>query len=219
VYDGPDAGLITQKGIVSLGNTITKVNGRSRSHMQGVYTVPKGVHDLQLGIWQIVQPHNRMAIVVDSADLTPIRSDGSAVQKPGLGRGIARYVAPTYFPADFGDVMRLEEHYRHFIDVQENLTTNSVFGPMYLTLGNVAFPFIALIAFLAAILAGHASRYRSYFLLTLVVIGYCFAEFWRTYLFNFGIIHFLLIALVGVPLFDGLVFWLRRQAQGWSRAR
>ena len=57
----------------------------------------------------------------------------------------------------------------------------------------------------AAAVSGHASRYQSYFFLAVAVVGYCFAELWRTWIFNFGFIHFLLLALLLVPLLDAAV--------------
>ena len=43
--------------------------------------------------------------------------------------------------------------------------------------------------------AGHASRYRSYVFLIALVIAYCFADWWRIYMLNQGIIQFLILAV------------------------
>jgi hypothetical protein len=58
---------------------------------------------------------------------------------------------------------------------------------------------IAIACLLGAMFAGHASRYKSHFFLGVFVISYVFTELWRIYLFNFGIIQFLLLVLVLVP--------------------
>ena len=48
-------------------------------------------------------------------------------------------------------------------------------------------------ALVGAVIAGHASRYRSYAFLVSLVIAYCFAEWWRIYMFNQGIVQFLIL--------------------------
>ena len=89
--------------------------------------------------------------------------------------------------------------------------TPSAFGPMLLSMGGWAFPFILVATLLAGIAAGHATRYRSYLLAAAFVIGYCFADLWRTYLFNYGIIHFLLLTLVAIPFVHPLVLGARER--------
>ena len=101
--------------------------------------------------------------------------------------------------------MTEEESYRDYVDIESGLTTNSVLAFMYSAVGLWAFPLIAVVSFVAAAVAGHASRYASLFFLAMLVVGYCFAEVWRAYLFNTGIIHFLLITLAAAPLADRFV--------------
>jgi hypothetical protein len=68
------------------------------------------------------------------------------------------------------------------------------------------------VAFVAALVAGHASRYRSYVFLAGLVIAYCFLEWWRLYVFNAGIIQFLILAVA----FWGLV---GSSADRWTGGR
>ena len=72
---------------------------------------------------------------------------------------------------------------------------------MYGSLGNGwAYVVIGVACLLGAAFAGHASRYRSYVFLGVFVVSYVFAELWRVYVFNYGVIQFLLLLLVLVPV-------------------
>jgi hypothetical protein len=88
--------------------------------------------------------------------------------------------------------------YRGRISVDDGLTTNSVLATEYGQFGIWAFPFMALVGLVGGFLMGHLSRYKSYLVLGSFVIGYCFAETWRTYLFHQGIIWFLILILFAV---------------------
>jgi hypothetical protein len=212
VFSGPSADLITQKGLTGTGAGLLAISN-GQHVLSGVYTVPQGVDQIQVGVWKYMQPRHSATFAVDDAEAIPLDGRGGGVQfhRPSIARGIARYLLPTYAPIDFRDVRRAEENYRHFTAIDPTLTTNSIYAPMRLSIGNWAFALMAFVVLVAAALAGHASRYRSYFLLAMVVAGYCFAEYWRTYLFNFGIIHFMLLTLVLIPIADALVQWARRR--------
>jgi uncharacterized membrane protein YccC len=90
--------------------------------------------------------------------------------------------------------------YRGRVSLDTGLTTNSVLASDFGLLGLWSFPFAIFVALIAGFLMGHLSRYRSYMVLGSFVIGYCFAETWRTYLFAEGIVWFLLFALWGACL-------------------
>jgi biotin transporter BioY len=102
-------------------------------------------------------------------------------------------------------VLQGEENYRNYVDVETRLTTNSAFASMYGALGWLAFPIVALTAFAFSVVAGHAANYRNAFFLMAYVISYSFAELWRVYLFNFGILHFLIIVLLIIPIVVALL--------------
>jgi hypothetical protein len=111
---------------------------------------------------------------------------------------LVTYLAPTY--SGLGDsegTQLMSRSYRSYVDVERGLTTNSVFASMFSAMGWIAFLVIAVVAAVAGLVCGHATRYRGYLFLSSIVIAYCFAELWRAYLFNTGIIHFLVLALVG----------------------
>jgi hypothetical protein len=162
---------------------------------------------LEPAVWKAnVPPGAEATLVVDNVAVTPADN-----RRPPLYRSIASYAVPTYLKHDFPDVSARQELYRASTGIASWLTTNSTFAPMFLALGWWSFPFIGLVALAAAALAGHASRYRSHFLLATFVVGYCFSELWRTYLFNFGIIHFLILLLLLIPVADALLQRLRRR--------
>jgi hypothetical protein len=73
---------------------------------------------------------------------------------------------------------------------------------MYSTLGYSSFLLIFVVSIVAGAVAGHAWRYSSYFFLVALVVGYAFLEAWRLYLFNRGILHFLILALLFIPIVD-----------------
>jgi hypothetical protein len=85
----------------------------------------------------------------------------------------------------------------------------------YGVFGALAFAVLGFVVLVGGVIAGYASRYRSYVFLAGLVIAYCMAEWWRTYVFNQGIIQFLILALAFWGVF-GSSFdrWTRGR---WSR--
>ena len=192
---------ISQEGLRPIGNGVTQRNSANQWPLAGIYTVPEDVTSLELALWAEVPPRTTSNFAFDSASILAVDEDGvpTGSGRPSLAQAVAYYVLPTYAPVDFSDVTKREEHVYEVAGIERILTTNSAFASLSLTLGRWAFILIPVVAFLAAALAGHASRYKSYFLLATFVIGYCFAELWRVYLFNVGIIHFLLLMLLLIP--------------------
>jgi hypothetical protein len=84
-------------------------------------------------------------------------------------------------------------------------TTPSVLAVTWGVFGVLAFPILGFVALIAAAIAGHASRYRSYAFLAGLVIAYCFAEWWRTWVFNAGLVQFLVLAVAFWALAGGKV--------------
>lgn len=80
-------------------------------------------------------------------------------------------------------------------DVQSNFTTNSVLSDTVRQHGALGLLTALLGAFAAALLVGHFSRYQGYLAAVAAVLLYGFAEWWRVYLFNAGVFHFVVIAL------------------------
>jgi len=116
--------------------------------------------------------------------------------------GLTTYMLPTYAqPATPPAVAQAELKYRTVTTIVESQTTNSVLAATYGVFGLATLAIIGFVAFVAAILAGHASRYVSYVSIASFVIAYCFAEFWRVYAFNAGVVQF----LVGATALWGIV--------------
>lgn len=114
--------------------------------------------------------------------------------------GMAQFLLPTYSPVQAAGEAGAQERYRQYVDMEESLTTNSVFASMYSSLGLVSFAVMPLVLFLAAAFAGHALNYAGRFYVAGIIVSYCFAEFWRVWLFNAGLIHFLILAFFVAPI-------------------
>jgi hypothetical protein len=125
--------------------------------------------------------------------------------------GVSPFLLPTYVSSSTPrSVANAENRYRRLVSIPVTQTTNSVLASAYGVFGALAFAILGFIALLAAMVAGHAARYRSYAFLAGPVIAYCFADFWRVYAFNAGIIQFLVLAVA---------FWavVGSDADRWSR--
>lgn len=127
--------------------------------------------------------------------------------------GIRVFVLPTYLSKTVPQsVARGETRYEKVVAIPASQTTNSVLALTYGVFGVLAFPVLGLVVLVAGLIAGHASRYRSYVFLAGLVVSYCMAEWWRTYVLNQGIIQFLILAVA---------FWglLGSSFDGWSGGR
>jgi hypothetical protein len=82
----------------------------------------------------------------------------------------------------------------------------------YGVVGALSFVVLGLAVLVACLIAGAASRYRSYLFLASLVVAYTLAEWWRTYVLNQGIVQFLVLVLV----FWGLV---GSSVDGWTGGR
>lgn len=126
--------------------------------------------------------------------------------------GVPAFLLPTYLSSSPPQsVVRAETRYRTLVpSIPLSQSTNSVLAAAYGVFGALAFPVLGFVALVAAAVAGHASRYRSYAFLAGPVIAYCFAEWWRVYAFNAGIVQFLVLSLA---------FWavIGPDADRWSR--
>ena len=115
---------------------------------------------------------------VDGASL--VRLSTVPLRRPSLSHSLTTYLVPTYLEPHYRDVRAAENDYRRYTRIEATLTTNSALAAMFGSLGSVlAFVVVALASLLAAAFAGHASRYRSHFFISVFVISYAFAEFWR----------------------------------------
>jgi hypothetical protein len=130
--------------------------------------------------------------------------------------GTRVFVLPTYVSKHVPpSVARGETRYEKVVAIPASQTTNSVLALTYGVFGALAFAVLGFVVLVGGVIAGYASRYRSYVFLAGLVIAYCMAEWWRTYVFNQGIIQFLILALAFWGVF-GSSFdrWTRGR---WSR--
>jgi hypothetical protein len=127
--------------------------------------------------------------------------------------GTRVFLLPTYSNKNVpASVARGEVRYEKLVTIPASQTTNSVLALTYGVFGVLAFPVLGLAVLLACVIAGHASRYRSYLFLASLVVAYCLAEWWRTYVLNQGIVQFLILALV---------FWgvVGASVEDWTKGR
>jgi hypothetical protein len=130
-----------------------------------------------------------------------------------VASGTRVFVLPTYLSSSTpASVARAEYRYRSLVSVPRTQSTNSVFAMTYGVFGVLAFPILGLVALLAAAIAGHASRYRSYAFIAGLVVSYCFAEWWRVWVLNTGLVQFLVLAVA---------FWalVGAKADSWTDGR
>jgi hypothetical protein len=127
--------------------------------------------------------------------------------------GARVFLLPTYFSSGTpAAVSRGETLYGSVVKTPQSYTTPSVLALTWGVFGALAFPILGFVALVAAAIAGHASRYRSYAFLAGLVVAYCFAEWWRTWVFNAGLTQFLVLAVAFWALVGG-------KADAWTRGR
>jgi hypothetical protein len=133
-----------------------------------------------------------------------------------VASGTRVFVLPTYLSSSTPvSVARAEYRYRSLVAVPRTQSTNSVLAMTYGVFGVLAFPILGLVALIAAAIAGHASRYRSYAFIAGLVISYCFAEWWRVWVLNTGLAQFLVVAVAFWALVGSTADrWTRG---GWTR--
>jgi hypothetical protein len=120
--------------------------------------------------------------------------------------GTRVFLLPTYVSKSVpASVARGEGRYQEVVTVPTSQTTNSVLVLTYGVFGVLAFAVLGFAVLVAGVIAGHTSRYRSYVFLAGLVVAYCLAEWWRTYVLNQGIIHFLILALAFWGVFGSSV--------------
>ena len=127
--------------------------------------------------------------------------------------GAKVFLLPTYLNKNVpASVSRGENRYTAVVAIPPSQTTNSVLALTYGVFGALAFAVLGFAVLFAGVIAGHASRYRSYVFLASLVVAYTLAEWWRTYVLNQGIVQFLILAL----FFWGLV---GASVDGWTGGR
>jgi hypothetical protein len=129
------------------------------------------------------------------------------------GPGTRVFLLPSYAVKNVpASVSRGENRYQNVVSIPVSQTTNSVLAMAYGVFGALSFVVLGLAVLVACVIAGHASRYRSYVFLASLVVAYTLAEWWRTYVLNQGIIQFLILVLA---------FWavIGASVEDWSGGR
>jgi hypothetical protein len=127
--------------------------------------------------------------------------------------GTKVFLLPTYTSKAVPEsVARGENRYYQVVSIPISQTTNSVLAMSYGVFGALAFAVLGFAVLVAGLIAGNASRYRSYVFLASFVIAYCLAEWWRTWVLNQGIVQFLILLIA----FWGLV---GASVDGWTGGR
>jgi hypothetical protein len=127
--------------------------------------------------------------------------------------GTRVFLVPTYASKDVPPaVARGENRYHKLVSIPLSQTTNSVLAMSYGVFGALAFAVLGFAVLVFGLIAGHASRYRSYVFLASFVVAYCLSEWWRTWVLNQGIVQFLILLLA----FWGLV---GSSVDGWTGGR
>jgi hypothetical protein len=129
------------------------------------------------------------------------------------GPGTRVFLLPSYAVKSVpASVSRGENRYQNVVSIPVSQTTNSVLAMAYGVFGALSFVVLGLAVLVACVIAGHASRYRSYVFLASLVVAYTLAEWWRTYVLNQGIIQFLILVLA---------FWavIGASVEDWSGGR
>jgi hypothetical protein len=94
------------------------------------------------------------------------------------------------------------ETYRNYVDVEENLNTNSAFTLLHEEMGYASWPYIATIClFMGFVFEYLASFGKTVFLLPCGIILYGSAELWRLDLFHQGIFIVWFVSGIGLPVF------------------
>ena len=110
--------------------------------------------------------------------------------------GTRVFLLPTYASKSVpASVLHGEDRYHKVVSIPVSQTTNSVLAMAYGVFGALAFAVLGFAVLVAGVIAGHASRYRSYFFLASLVVAYCLSEWWRTWVLNQGIVQFLILML------------------------
>ncbi len=127
--------------------------------------------------------------------------------------GIRVFLLPTYASKSVPkSVARGQTRYEKLVAIPASQTTNSVLAMGYGVFGALAFAVLGFAVLVAGVVAGAASRYRSYVFLAGLVVAYCMAEWWRTYVLNQGIVQFLIFAVALWGVFGASV-------DGWTGGR
>lgn len=115
-------------------------------------------------------------------------------------------VLPTFFREHSAPTLANDVRWYHnLVDVDRSLTANSAFVDIVPTMGMAAFPFIFAVSFACAICVAWLPRHGFLPTLSGGAILYGFAELWRLFLFNEGVLIFLVLAPIATAAIVRLI--------------
>lgn len=130
-------------------------------------------------------------------------------------------VAPTFidFPKVYLGEGGGETIYGDGVSVARNLTTNSAFADNYVRYGWWGISYTVVVLAVAGFAFGALSRYRSVVAVFSAILLYGFAEYWRIFLYNQGILIYLMLATAAAVTFALALPWGVKKVQSRSRPR
>jgi hypothetical protein len=113
---------------------------------------------------------------------------------------VSYLVVPTYFVSDSGQLNDDQHVYNGVVDVDPGLTTNTILAATLPTIGWWIFPLVAAACFVGSGLVRYFGRFGGAASLVAPTLAYPFVEFWRIWLFNAGVVHFVALLLLVLAL-------------------
>ncbi len=132
---------------------------------------------------------------------------------------IIRYLGTPFQGAiaagnEYEQITLFPESVSRFTGINRSLTTNSALLRLVQLHGYWSFPIMIFVAALTSFLMGMFYRQRSnYLILVYFVLLYCFAEIWRVFIFNTGIIITLLTFSLLAPVASLTIKWIINQSK------
>ncbi len=115
---------------------------------------------------------------------------------------------------EFEQITLFPENISRFTGINRSLTTNSALLQLVRRHGYWSFLIMFFTVSIGSFLMGMFFRQRSnYLILIYFVLLYCFAEIWRVYIFNAGIIITLLVFSLTAPFASMLIKWIINQVK------
>lgn len=139
-----------------------------------------------------------------------VANNGELFKPEDLEFFILSYVVPSYF-VNGETLASLSERalyegihtYREAAGLRSGLTTNSAFADMIAVGGWAAWIYVAFVTLISAFLIGHFMRYKSVLMkVAAFTLLYAFAELWRVFIFNTGLVNFILISMFVSAIFS-----------------
>jgi len=115
---------------------------------------------------------------------------------------------------EFEQIILYPENVSRFTGINHSLTTNSALLQLVREHGYYSFLIMFLAVSISSFLMGMFYRQRNnYLILIYFVLLYCFAEIWRVFIFNAGIVMTLLVFSIAAPFASMFIKWIISQGK------